>query len=60
MENYKFYRTSKISKISVVKSILSALPNIDSPEEFVVELIKACNGMIQPKDRNKFANMVSG
>lgn len=43
----------------MLKSILSTMPNIDSNEEFVVELVKACNGMIQSKNRNKFANMVS-
>lgn len=52
------FRTSKVNKISVVKSILNAISKIDSNEEFVVELLKACNGMIGPKERNHFTNAV--
>lgn len=47
-----------VSKLSIVKSILNVLPNIESDEEFVVELIKACNTMIDPRERNKFTNLV--
>ena len=56
---FVFSSKSKISKISVVKNILSLMPNIDSNEEFVVELVKACNGMINSNDRNNFTNTVS-
>lgn len=55
---FNFFSTSHDNKISVVRSILNALPNIDSSEEFVVELIKAFNGMIQLNNRNKFSNTV--
>lgn len=53
-----FDRFSKINRISVVKSILNAISSIESKDEFVVELVKACNGMIDQKDRNKFTNTV--
>lgn len=53
-----FSRLSKNNRISVVKSILNALSGIESKDEFVVELVKACNGMIDQKDRNKFTNTV--
>lgn len=52
------FSSTRFNEISVVKSILNTLSSIDSNEEFIVELIKACNGMIDPKDRNKFVNTV--
>lgn len=58
LNRFNFFSTSHDNKISVVRSILNALPNIDSSEEFVVELIKAFNGMIQLNNRNKFSNTV--
>lgn len=35
------------------------MPNVDSQDEFVVELVKSLNAMVDPKDRNKFSNTVS-
>ena len=35
------------------------MPNVESQDEFVVELIKSLNAMVDPKDRNKFSNIVS-
>lgn len=52
------FNRSCVSKISISRGIFNALPHIDSNEEFVVELIKGFNSMIDPKDRNKFTNMV--
>lgn len=59
MNNNKFFfRTSILNDLSIVKSILNTISSIDSSEEFVVEMLKACMSMIEPKARNKFANMV--
>jgi len=35
------------------------MPSVDSQDEFVVELVKSLNAMVDPKDRNKFSNTVS-
>lgn len=61
-----FARLSQVSKLfkivqplSVCRAILSSLPDsISSSDEFVVEMIKACNLYIQPNDRNKFTNTI--
>lgn len=55
----KSYRSSQFPQISTVRNVLNMLPNVDSQEEFVVELIKSLNAMIEPKDRNKFSNTVN-
>lgn len=38
---------------------MNLIPNVESNDEFAVELIKGFNSMIEPKERNKFTNSVS-
>lgn len=54
-----FLIASQSNRISVVRSILNALPTIDTKEELIVELVKAFNGMIPFKERNRFSNKVT-
>lgn len=49
----------KFNEISIVRNVLNVITNAESNDEFVVELVKALNAMIYPKERNKFTNMVS-
>lgn len=45
--------------ICVIKHVLNLMPNVESNDECVVELIRSFNGLIRPKDRNKFTNSVN-
>lgn len=51
-------RPSLFNELSIVRNVLNVIPNVDSNDEFVVELIKALNAMVYPTERNKFTNLI--
>lgn len=47
-----------ITEVCAVNNALACLNSVESNEEFVVELIKVFNGMIEQKERKDFANKI--